>query len=160
MGIFQKSEKNSKSGVVFDRKMKNGPASYELYTSDDTEQAKTFLQSKNVTKDLYYLEVKTPNGTWGVDKDGIYLVNLLPWQKDLKLAECDGQISRWPTINATMVANQGLMDNAVAMICCGKCKHEWWDGIQLDKSTIVRCPKCKTYNKISGKKIHIHNASM
>jgi len=149
-------EQVSDRGVKFDRKMKRGQATYELYTADDAEKAKKFLLSKKVTRGFYYIEVETPNGTWGIDKDGIYLVKLLPWQKDLSLGECEGQISAWPSMHAIMVASQGIMDNVVARIRCGKCKHEWWDGIRLEKATIVRCPKCQTYNKTRGGQTHIH----
>ncbi len=141
--------------VVFDRTMRRGPASYELYTAADAEKAKAFLLSRNVTQGLFYIEVETPLGTWGVDKDGLYLVELLPWQKDLSLAECEGQISRWPSLQAVQVASQGMMDNAVAMIRCGSCGHEWWDGIQLQNATVVRCPECKTHNQIPGGKVKV-----
>jgi ribosomal protein S27E len=153
-------DKPNIKNVKFDRKMERGQATYELYTADDAEKAKKFLLSKKVTRGFYYIEVKTPNGTWGIDKDGIYLVELLPWQKDLSLGECECQISSWPSMHAIMMASQGIMDNVVAEIRCGKCKHEWWDGIHLEKATIVRCPKCQTYNKTRGGQIHIHVAGV
>lgn len=148
-------EQVSVKDVTFDRKMKRDRATYELYTADDTEKAKDFLLKKKVNRKFYYVEVETPNGTWGIDKDGMYLDKLLPWQKELSLGKCEGEISKWPSIHAIMVASQGLMDNAVAGIRCGKCEHEWWDGIRLNKSSIVRCPKCKTYNKIKGGEIQV-----
>jgi hypothetical protein len=160
MSKSKNSGKTEPADVVFDREMKKGPSTYMLYTADDAEKAKEFVLSKKVTKGMYYIEVKTPDGTWGVDKDGVYLLELLPWQKDLDLAEVEGQISQWPSLHAVMVANQGLMDNALAMVQCGKCKHEWWDGIQMNEATIVRCPKCKVYNKIAGGKITIHSVSI
>ena len=141
--------------VTFDRKMKRDQATYELYKADDTEKAKDFLLKKKVTRKFYYVEVETPNGTWGIDKDGMYLDKLLPWQKKLGLGKCEGEISTWPSIHAIMVAGQGLMDNAVAGISCGKCGHKWWDGVRLNKTTIVRCPKCQTYNKIKGGQIQV-----
>ena len=146
--------------VKFDRKMKQGLASYELYTSNDTEKAKEFLMEKKVKKDLFYIEVTTPNGTWGIDKDGLYLTKLLPWQKKINLHQCEGKIKSLPTIHACTVASQGIMDNAVAGIICGNCKNEWWDGISIKRSTIVRCPKCNFYNKIKGGQIKVSSCSV
>ncbi len=148
-------EQVSNKGVTFDRMMKRDRATYELYTADDAEKAKDFLLKKKETRKFYYVEVETPNGTWGIDKDGMYLDKLLPWQKKLSLGKCEGEISTWPSMHSIMVAGQGLMDNAVAGISCGKCLHKWWDGIRLNKSTIVRCPMCKTYNKIKGGEIQV-----
>jgi hypothetical protein len=148
-------EQGLDTGVIFDRKMKRGQATYELYTADEAEKAKTFLLNKKVTRGFYYVEVETPNGHWGIDKDGIYLVELLPWQKKLSLGKCEGQISAWPSIHAITVESQGLADNSVAKIRCGKCEHEWWDAIRLQKATIVRCPKCLTHNKIRGGQINV-----
>jgi len=49
--------------------------------------------TKRVDKKLYYIEVETPEGAWGMDIEGLYLVRLLPWQKNISLAKCDGYIT-------------------------------------------------------------------
>jgi hypothetical protein len=78
---------------VFDRKVQyeNGSI-YEYYKGIEPESAKQFLASKMVSQELYYIVVKTPKGNWGVDKDGLYLEKLLPWQKDIKTFDCKGTL--------------------------------------------------------------------
>ena len=45
---------------------------YEIYTAGSKEDALAFLESKSVTKDLYFVVVETPEGNWCKDKDGFY----------------------------------------------------------------------------------------
>jgi hypothetical protein len=45
---------------------------YEIYKAPNREQALAFLKSKVVTQPLYYIEVETPEGTFGRDLNGIY----------------------------------------------------------------------------------------
>ena len=45
---------------------------YEVYTADSKAAALEFLESKTVTKPLYYLVVETPEGNWCKDKMGMY----------------------------------------------------------------------------------------
>jgi len=41
-------------------------ATYEIYKGTDPESAKSFLLTKNVDKESYYIVVETPEGNWGV----------------------------------------------------------------------------------------------
>jgi hypothetical protein len=45
---------------------------YEVWTAPTAESAKQFLNSRNITKNLYYLVVETPEGSWGKDCMGVY----------------------------------------------------------------------------------------
>ena len=45
---------------------------YEIYKAPSREQALAFLKTKAVTKEMYYIEVETPDGTFGRDLGGIY----------------------------------------------------------------------------------------
>jgi hypothetical protein len=45
---------------------------YEIYRAPNREQALAFLKSKVVNKQMYYIEVETPEGTFGRDLNGIY----------------------------------------------------------------------------------------
>ena len=45
---------------------------YEIYKAPNREQALAFLKGKTVTQPMYYIEVETPEGTFGRDLKGIY----------------------------------------------------------------------------------------
>ncbi|MGC4941889.1 hypothetical protein [Kribbella sp. DT2] len=47
-------------------------ATYEAYRADDRAQALAYLNAHPVTEEFYYLEVETPDGTFGRDIKGIY----------------------------------------------------------------------------------------
>lgn len=47
---------------------------YEVYRATTKAEAEVFLSGKQVSKKLYYIEVETPEGTWGKDIDGMYKV--------------------------------------------------------------------------------------
>ena len=47
---------------------------YEVYRAKNKQQALAFLKTKEVRKKLYYVEVETPEGTFGRDIDGMYEV--------------------------------------------------------------------------------------
>ena len=51
-----------------------GTNTYERYTADSREQALAFLATKEVTAKYYYIEVKTPEGIFGRDIEGVYEV--------------------------------------------------------------------------------------
>jgi hypothetical protein len=129
---------------------------YEVYTVSDAESAKDFLKTKTISEPKYYLKVETPEGIWGLDKEGLYLQQLLPWQLDVSLAECQGGINPL-SVNRFGVgtAARGMADNFVAQVQCGKCRHEWLDGVRYQDLTVVRCPKCKSFNKIDSSSVRV-----
>jgi hypothetical protein len=49
---------------------------YEVYRAKNREHALAFLKSRRVEQEQYYVEVETPDGTFGRDMLGIYIVNL------------------------------------------------------------------------------------
>jgi len=140
----------------FFRQVKDGKKTYELYTGDDVETAKSFLTQKTVDKPLYYVQVKTPQGVWGVDVEGLYLTDLLDWQKNLSLAQYEGQIVGFPSMFNVGTAAKGIADNFVVKVKCGKesCGHEWMDALRYQSETVVRCPICSVYVKIDSNHIH------
>jgi hypothetical protein len=46
--------------------------SYEVYRAKTAEEARQFLEKKNVTEGHFYLVVETPEGNWGKDVNGMY----------------------------------------------------------------------------------------
>jgi hypothetical protein len=127
------------------------PSKYEVYKSDDAEIAKKFLLSKKVSQDQYYIVVETPIGNWGIDKIGLYLERLLPWQLDLSKAECEGGLFHPQSTTGLELAARRVNDNFVTKVECGCCKHQWMDGVRYQDITIVLCPQCKKYNKVDSK---------
>ena len=132
--------------------LQDGNRTYELYIEDDAEVAKEWLLTKKVEKPNYYITIKTNQGTWGLDKEGLYLTNLLPWQTDLSLAEVEGSVIGIPSMFNIGMASRGITDNFVVRVQCGKsgCGNEWNDALRYQNPTIVRCPKCKSYNRIDS----------
>ena len=126
-------------------------AKYEVYKCDDAEIAKEFLLSKKVTQDKYYIIVETPMGNWGMDKIGLYLERLLPWQLDMSKAECEGELFHPKSLKGLEFAAKKINDSFVTKVECGCCKHQWMDGVRYQDLTIVLCPHCKKYNKVDSK---------
>lgn len=114
----------------------------EYYGAPSAAGARLFLSSREVTQPLYYIQVETPEGICGKDKEGLYLVELLPCQKNLSLAQCEGSYSGF-SINNVILAACDVTDNFVSNIVCGTCGHEWKDGIRFNNKTVVRRPACK-----------------
>jgi hypothetical protein len=137
----------------FLRKEKNGGSTYEVYQASDPETAKAFLATKRVDKPQYYIIVETSEGNWGIDVKGIYLERLLPWQTNVGSAQCEGHISRMPNMFGVESAAKGFNDNFVVKVACGNCKNEWIDGLRYQNTTVVRCPKCRTLNKVDSSNI-------
>ena len=147
--MFSKKKNNkSTSQPVFISKRMVRTSIYETYKADDTEVAKAFLLQKKVEEKQYFIVVETPNGNWGMDRVGLYLEKLLPWQTDMSLAKCKG-VAHHPTVveNSHMAARK-IIDNYVTKITCGQCAHEWDDGVRYQDFTVVQCPNCKTCNKV------------
>ena len=128
---------------------------YEIYKGKDAESAKELLKSKKVDKQLYYIVVETPEGNWGLDIKGLYLEQLLSFQKNVNSAKCEGFTCGMPDLFGLEMASKGYNDNFIVRVECGKCKHQWDDGLRYKNITVVRCPKCKTLNKIDTKNLNV-----
>jgi hypothetical protein len=130
-----------------------GQYTYEYYAASSAEEARYFLSFRKVSRQLYYIQVETPEGVWGVDNDGLYLVALLPFQKDVSLKQCDGEVSPTGYSLGMQMAVLGKVDNFICEVTCGSCGYKWKDGVRFNRETIVKCPKCKKYNCVdtSGK---------
>jgi hypothetical protein len=141
---------------VFFKNLQDGNRTYELYLEDDAEVAKAWLLTKKVEKPLHYITVKTKQGTWGMDKEGLYLTDLLPWQTDLSLSQIEGSIVGMPSMFNLAMAARGTADNFVVQVQCGKdgCNGLWHDALRYQNKTIVRCPKCSSYNFIDSGNIN------
>ncbi|MBN1965064.1 MAG: hypothetical protein JW910_10475 [Anaerolineae bacterium] len=140
----------------FVSKSTQGNNTYEVYQGTDAESARAFLKTKTVTQPLYYVVVETPSdGNWGMDKEGLYLERLLPWQTNLSMATVTGSCNLIPDMFSLQMAARGINDNFINTIQCGSCGHEWQDGLRYKNVTVVRCPKCKTYNKIDTNNINV-----
>jgi len=139
---------------TFLRQFQKGVNSYKLYKCEDPDSARKFLMTKKVDRPKQYIHVETTEGVWGRDKEGIYLVHLLPWQKKLDLATCEGRMVEPPSKFNLQAASEGLTDNFVTTIHCGECDHEWLDGLRYQNFTVVLCPSCKTYNKVDTRNLY------
>jgi phage FluMu protein Com len=150
------SPSNSKSKPPkFVRKEQKQDSTYEIYKGKDAETAREFLMTKRIDEQLYYIVVETPEGNWGLDVKGLYLERLLPFQKDVGSAECEGATCSMPDIFSLQMAAKGFNDNFIITVECGKCKHQWQDGLRYQAITVVRCPKCKTLNKINSSNFNV-----
>jgi HEAT repeat protein len=154
--IERSEDKDMEDEPIFEEKFQKGKNTYEVYTVNGAEPARKFLLTKNVDKPLYYITIKTTQGIWGLDKEGLYLVKLLPWQIDLEKSECEGSIQEKPTRFSVTLAANGNSDNFICKIKCGNCEYNWFDGIRYQNHTIVRCPKCKKYNKVDSRHIIVN----
>jgi hypothetical protein len=136
----------------FVENVQDGARTYEYYKQADPEAAKAWLLTKKVEKPLYYIQVRTDRGTWGMDKDGLYLTSLLPWQTELSRAGAKGRIVGTVNMLGLAMAAKGIVDNFVIEVRCGKsdCESVWLDALRYQNKTIVRCPKCATYNEIDS----------
>jgi hypothetical protein len=125
-----------------------GNYTYEYYAASSAEEARLFLSFCEVTQPLYYIQIETPEGVWGMDKDGLFLGELLPFQKNLSLAQCKASKHTMPGIYEMALVSKGVADNAVVTVGCGSCGKEWKDGIRVNDNTVVKCPACKKYNLV------------
>lgn len=112
--------------------------------------------AKKINKKLYYIIVETPEGNWGIDVEGLFLEQLLIWQTEISSADCEGSIipMSWELISLGSAA-RGQNDNFIARVQCGKCEHQWQDGIRYQDFTVIRCPQCKTLNKVNSNNIEV-----
>ena len=136
--------------------LKRGNHTYEMYAGHDPESAKSWLLKKKVDKPFYYVQVRTDQGTWGVDKEGLFMTDLLPWQINLGLAKYEGMVCGFPNMFNLGTAAHGIADNFVVEVQCGKpgCSYTWMDALRYQNKTVVRCPKCKSYSVIDSSNVH------
>lgn len=64
--IVKFKKKYSKPGRL------GGTCIYEVWTTSDAQAAKEYLNTRTITRRMYYLVVETPEGNWGKDFDGVY----------------------------------------------------------------------------------------
>lgn len=135
--------------------LRNASGTYYVFRGSDTEKAKQYLRDEiNVTREMTYYVVETPNGNWGKDIDGLYLENLLPWQRNAQAAEHQGDIISVMTGATGFVAiDNGSGDNFIVLVRCGNCRHEWEDGVRYQNRTAVRCPSCSALNSVDSRRI-------
>jgi hypothetical protein len=134
----------------------NGGNTYVTLRGDDPEAAKAFLRKEPVTRDFYYVVVETPDGVWGTDVNTLYLEKLRPWQRDAGAAECDATIEALIDGHHNLItAAQGIMDNFLVEVSCGRCAQHWIDGVRYRAPTLVRCPACGTANRVDSSAITV-----
>jgi hypothetical protein len=121
---------------------------YITYQGTDPEKAKAYLREREVPNDRTYIVVETDDGTWGTDSSSLYLEHLRPWQLNTD-ADCEGELtSLIDGFHNYTLAARGTVDNFLAQIACGDCGHEWIDGIRYNDRTLVRCPACRSTNRV------------
>jgi phage FluMu protein Com len=152
--IFSKRQTSSPNEVSLVRTDKSPDATYEIYKAGEAEAAKAFLLTKRVEADQYYIIVETPGGSWGLDKVGLYLERLLPFQIEPDAAECDGSTCAMPDPAGLEMAANGVNESFIIKIQCGNCQHKWLDAVRYQNKTAVRCPKCHKINRIDTTQIH------
>ena len=127
---------------------------YRTFRGNDPEKAKRFLRGEPVDRDNLYLVVETPDGTWGTDSNALYLEQLRPWQRHVDNADCTGQITALiDGLHNLRFAARGIVDNYAVEVTCGRCRHEWIDGIRYRNATLVRCPACRATNRVDSSNI-------
>ena len=80
MGLLSKLFGGSSGGVKYVRtytEEKRGVSgnilcTYEMYKAKTAQEAREFLDTKEVTERLYYVVVETPEGNWAKDIEGMY----------------------------------------------------------------------------------------
>jgi HEAT repeat protein len=123
---------------------------HELFRASSPEEARAFLKTRTVDIPDYSVIVETPDGTWGRDRNGLFLDHLEPWQASFAdTADCDGTIISWSSYGLEMAARREH-DNFVCDVRCGRCSRIWTDGIRYRNLTAVRCPGCNAVNRIDS----------
>lgn len=133
---------------------------YEIYRAAKAKTAREFLSTKSVTEPLYYIVCETEEGTWGLDKAGLYLEYLLPWQTDTSRYDCDGRSASTAMSYSHFSlheAARGQKDNFVMRITCGRCAVEWYDGVRYNNRTICKCPQCGSRNRVDSTNIKVYS---
>ncbi|MET8649877.1 hypothetical protein [Nocardia aurea] len=143
------------AGLEPDHIKTTATARYIIFRAHDADRAKRFLlDDLIVDKRLTYFIVETPEGNWGTDIDGLFLENLLPWQRDVDAAEYTAPIITVPSVGnpsgGFISASKGTVDNYTVELECGRCQTHWWDGIRYRDLTAVRCPACRSRNRVDS----------
>lgn len=140
-------ERAPKPQLVSEGIRKQNQYTYEDYSAKSAEEARYFLEQTIVSAPLYYVMVHTSEGDWGKDKDGIFLSQLVGYQRDLSLRQCDAKIALIPErmLELQLAANK-VIDNYLLSVTCGICGYGWIDGVGYRTKTIIRCPDCGRYN--------------
>jgi hypothetical protein len=144
------------AGLTLRRTEDRDGNTYIVYRGDDPEAAKRFLRAEPVPHDRWYVVVETPDGVWGTDSTSLYLENLRPWQCGTAEPDVTGAITALidGTSNLVMAA-RGVVDNYLVEVTCGRCSHEWIDGVRYQDLTLVRCPVCSAINRIDSSGIGV-----
>jgi hypothetical protein len=133
---------------------------YECYKCRLAETARQFLLQKTVTKPQYYIVCDTEEGSWGMDKEGLYLERLLPWQTDVDTFDVVGALSgEMGSQFALEMAARGHNDNFVHGVICGKCEQKWYDGVRYQNTTVCRCPHCGAKNLVDSENYQVYFVS-
>jgi hypothetical protein len=137
---------------------RNGGSMYLTLTGPDPERAKEFLLGEYVDRELFYIVVETPDGAWGTDIEGLYLERLRPWQLETGAADCQvpaGTVTG--NVKSADLAKQGVVDNFLVRVCCGRCEHRWTDGVRYQNKTLTRCPSCGARNLVDSSNVTVYN---
>lgn len=149
--LEQHQQKTDAAGLRFKFVEERGGRIYHTYECSDPERAKEFLRAEPVANDHTYIIVETPDGTWGTDSSSLYLERLRSWQLNVHEADCTGSLSKLiDGFHNLELAARGVVDNFAVEICCGRCSHEWIDGIRFNNVTLVRCPSCGAANRVDS----------
>lgn len=144
------------AGLAPDHIKRTATARFIVFRAPDADQVKRFLlDDLTVDMAVTYFVVETPDGNWCKDIDGLYLENLLPWQRDIAAAEYVARIITLPAFGhpsgSFLSASQGIMDNFTVEVKCGRCQAQWWDGVRYADFTAVRCPACRSLNRVDSR---------
>lgn len=149
-------QKLDEAELTFVAVERTGGNTYRTFRGNDAEKAKVFLRNEPVDAEFLYLVVETPDGTWGVDINGIYLEKLRPWQLRTDEADCAGTITALiDGFHNLGLAARGTSDNYVVEVACGKCSGEWLDAVRYRDLTLVRCPGCAAANLVDSSNIKV-----
>lgn len=136
--------------------VQNGQGRYVVFRGNDPEKAKRFLWDIGVDGLGLQYVVETTDGNWGADVDGLYLENLRSWQRNTDMATRIGKVlTVHDPIKALVNAARGSLDNFLVEIECGRCRSSWWDGVRYQDGTAVRCPRCRTINRVETQDISV-----
>jgi hypothetical protein len=151
-------EKAPKPQLISEGTRTQNQYTYEYYRAASAEEARYFLDMTKVTLPLYYVMVHTPEGTWGRDKDGIFLESLRDYQHNISLAQCEAKTALFPQrLQDLQMAANKVTDNYILSITCGYCGYEWMDGVGYRTKTVVKCPECGRYNLADTENIRVNN---
>lgn len=144
------------AGLEPDHIKTTATARFIVFRARNADQAKRFLlDDLIVDTQVTYFVVETPEGIWGKDIDGLYLENLLPWQRDIEAAEYEAAIITLAAVGnpsgTFMSASTGTTDNYTVEVECGRCQAHWWDGVRYRDFTAVRCPACRSLNRVDSR---------